>query len=76
MANQAYQSPEPVLNNRFIRVFFYRPPPSQTQKGNIGQRVTQKRPHSDNAEESSTIDESHIGEIKRTVTNVTVEGMG
>jgi len=73
MANQAYQSPEPVLNNRFVRVFFYRPPPSQVTKGNIGQRVTRKRPNSDNSEESNTIDESDIGEIKRTVTNVTVE---
>ncbi|CAG5097810.1 Oidioi.mRNA.OKI2018_I69.XSR.g15243.t1.cds [Oikopleura dioica] len=73
MANRAYQSPEPVLNNRFVRVFFYRPPPAQVQKGNIGQRVARKRPNSENAEETTAIDETTIGEIKRTVTNVTVE---
>lgn len=28
MANGAYHSPEPVLNNRFIRVFYYRLPPT------------------------------------------------
>lgn len=28
MATGAYNSPEPVLNNRFIRVFYYRPPPT------------------------------------------------
>ena len=34
MATAAFNSPEPVLNNRFIRVFYYRPP-----AGNVaGQR--------------------------------------
>ena len=34
MATAAYNSPEPVLNNRFIRVFYYRQP-----TGNVaGQR--------------------------------------
>ena len=27
-AAAAFHSPEPVLNNRFVRVFFYRPPPT------------------------------------------------
>lgn len=74
MANHAYQSPEPVLNNRFVRVFYYRPPPNQHQKGNIGQRVHRKRPNPDGSEEESvSIDQDVIGDIKRTVNNVTVE---
>ena len=40
MATAAYHSPEPVLNNRFVRVFYYRPPPANSvQRGAmIGQR--------------------------------------
>jgi hypothetical protein len=28
MSTAAYHSPEPVLNNRFVRVFYFRPPPT------------------------------------------------
>ncbi|KAJ3336480.1 hypothetical protein HDU93_002715 [Gonapodya sp. JEL0774] len=40
-ANAAYRSPEPVFDNRFVRIFFYRPEQESGSVANAGRRPPQ-----------------------------------